>query len=99
LNPTNTNFYNIDGSNPYDFVIFPNPFKEEFYISFDLKKSTKVTYMITNKLGQIIQESEEMDIEMGKYKININLKEKSQATSITVIFDNKYYVSKKLEQL
>ena len=98
LNPTNTNFYNIDGKNPYEIEIYPNPFKEDFYISFDLNKSTKVAYMITNQLGQLIQESEEMDIEKGKYKIDINLKEKSNPAAITVIFDNKYYVTKKLKQ-
>ncbi len=99
LNTSNINEYLIDGKNPYDVMIFPNPFKENFNVKFNLDKNTTINYSITNAKGQIIQQSENKIYNSGEHQLNIDIKHKQPETLlINVVFDNKYFVTKKIIQ-
>jgi hypothetical protein len=95
---TSTSEYAIDGKNPYDVVIYPNPFKNEFSILFAMPKTMKVSYMVTNSLGQIILKSKNEIYTSGEHSLNVDFEidQNTELLYLTVIFDNKYYVTKKL---
>jgi hypothetical protein len=90
----------IDGHNPHDMDIFPNPFQKEFTASFHLIEATKVSYIITNALGKIIQKTSSQQLPAGNHTITIAIDDEHSGGPIlmTMIFDDIYYVSKKLIQ-
>lgn len=88
--------HSINGNNPYDFVLYPIPFKDQFKIQFNLKNNTSVSYFVCNSLGQIIKSSENTDFKNGEHFIDVSLPENAQPLFITVVFDNKFYVHKKI---
>lgn len=100
VNPLSINEFKIDGKNPYQIEVFPNPFKNDFTVKFKMESSAKISYFLTNNLGQIIQKTDNKLYPNGNNEIKIDLL-KSSANEImflTVVFDNKYYVTKKLIQ-
>lgn len=87
----------IDGGNLFDFNIYPNPFKNNFNISFELNTVTRVSVIISNKLGQIIYNSNNKNFNAGENILNIELNDNyNKYLFVTVIFDDKFYVSKKI---
>lgn len=88
----------IDFTNPYDITIFPVPFENEFTINFNLNKPTRVAYYITNQLGQIVQSTENIKFDSGKNKIQLKINENSGIFYVTVVFDNEFYVTKKINK-
>lgn len=85
----------VDGRNPYDIAVFPNPAKEKLQVNFTLDKPTTVGYFITNSAGQIIREEILGDKLNGEQNIRINLNNTSpQMLMVTFVFDDKYYVTK-----
>lgn len=44
--------------NPYQIEVFPNPFKNDFTVKFKMESSAKISYFLTNNLGQIIQKTD-----------------------------------------
>lgn len=98
LNPVLINEYEINGKNPYDITVFPNPFKDELTVAFHVNDPVKASWFITNSLGQIISESETKSFPMGNNTIDVTLKtnENFEQLFLTLIFDDKYYVTKKL---
>ncbi len=96
--PTTTNEYKIDGQPPYEVSILPNPFDKEFSVTFNTKHSVKVGYFISNSAGQIIKDSPNELYNSGLNSINITL-DHSQSSGLyhlTLVFDNKHYISKKI---
>jgi hypothetical protein len=97
-NPLSIHEHEIDGKNPYSITVHPNPFKNDFIIKFFSDKAVHVGYFITNNSGHILLQSEVNLCSTGENTIEINMNHKQNAGQLflTVIFDNKYYVSKKL---
>lgn len=58
VNPLSINEFKIDGKNPYQIEVFPNPFKNDFTVKFKMESSAKISYFLTNNLGQIIQKTD-----------------------------------------
>jgi len=96
--PESINEYQIDGSNPYIVSVYPNPFEETFKILFSLEKPVNVNYLITNSLGQIVLQSEPSIFESGDHSIDVKIKKTVpvEPLFLILVFDNKYYVTKKL---
>jgi hypothetical protein len=97
-NPISIKETSIDGKNPFDVDVFPNPFKTEFTVKFDLKNDTKVTYVVTNEHGQILEKSENKVFTAGENQIKLSFPAVTDKNELllTIIFDNKFYVTKKL---
>lgn len=87
----------IDGTNPYEVVIIPNPFEQEIKVSFELDRPVSVDYFVTNIQGQLIKQGNFGTTQTGinSYKINFSSIE-SQALQITFVFENRYYVTKRM---
>ncbi len=97
-NPLSTNEHKIDGKNPYKITIHPNPFKNDFRINFHSDKEVHVNYLITNNSGHILLQSEDILCASGNNTIDVNWNNKKNVGQLflTVIIDNKFYMSKKL---
>lgn len=100
VNQLSINEFEIDGKNPYQIEVFPNPSKSDFTVKFKMDNSAKISYFITNNLGQIIQKTDNIPYPNGNNEIKINLSKptSSEILFLTFVFDNKYYVTKKLIQ-
>lgn len=100
VNPLSIMEFEIDGKNPFDITIYPNPFENNFNIKFITNNAVKVSYIITNNLGQIVSKSETETFANKENTIEVKMNNNSNAEQlfITLIFDDKYYVSKKLMQ-
>ena len=87
----------IDGKNPYDVIIYPNPYDHTFFIEFNLERPTGVSYFITNNLGQIIYKKVFAEKLTGAQKLSFTSEDQTtQYIMVTFIFDDKYYVTKKI---
>lgn len=88
----------VDGSNPFDVLAFPNPFEDRVTVRFQLDKATKTDYFLTNIHGQIIKQGEYINQEIGRNELIINIPNNpsNQVLILTVIFEDKFYVSKKI---
>ncbi|MBU1369403.1 MAG: hypothetical protein KJ578_03135 [Bacteroidetes bacterium] len=97
-NPVSINEFEIDGKNPFDVAVFPNPFKNEFFVTLNLNNEASVSYLVTNSLGEIILESDTEIFSKGEKTIPVKFRRKNKPEQLflTVIFDDKYYVTKKL---
>lgn len=88
----------VNGTNPYEVEFFPNPFGQHISMKFTLDKSTELAYVITNSLGQIIEKTPNKRFEAGTHQLKTNIVADKSADKVivTVVFDNKYYVTKNL---
>lgn len=88
----------INGNNPYTIDVYPNPFKDKFTVKFSLEKPTQVSFIITNTLGQVIQNAENKVYAEGEHAIDVSFKTQQQDKIIflTVVFDNKFFAFEKL---
>ena len=98
FNPLSLNEFEIDGNNPFDISVFPNPFKNEFFVKFNAEKTVKASYFLTNGLGQLLIKSDTKSYNKGENTISISVKSENIGESLffTIIFDDKYYVTRKL---
>lgn len=88
----------IDGSNPYSFKIYPNPATTDFTIEFDTADAGNAYYYISNTAGQILKRNTLKNIHPGNNKIIITLDEQIAAQNlfVTVVFENKFFVTRQL---
>lgn len=96
--PLSVNEFEIDGKNPYDVTVSPNPFNNSFSVKFDVNQTVKAGYFISNSLGQIVKKTSNENFNSGENTLNIELDDKLSSGQyiITFVFDNKYYVTKKI---
>lgn len=95
---TPSGFHAIDGTNPFDISVFPNPAVNELEVTFDLKKDAAVTYYITNQQGQLIMQRQSISAKTGANTLHIELQNPvaQQTLFLTFIVDDKFYVTKKV---
>jgi len=86
----------IDGTNPYDFKIFPNPADTHLYINFKLAAAVSVRYFVSNSMGQIIQQGVfgKMQIGDNTAKLTIDSSIQPQMLYVTLVFDDRYYTTR-----
>lgn len=94
----NTGKIQIDGSNPYDISVSPNPTKINVNVKFKIDKKIQIQYFLHDIKGNILQKNIITDVKIGLNKCNINLPEINHegVLYITFIFENKYFVTKKI---
>ena len=88
----------INGNNPYDIKVFPNPAKEQINISYMLEKLIPVNYFITSSNGQILQQGQIAQQGVGEniQSISLTTLNAKQPIFVTFVFDHKYFVTKKV---
>ena len=87
----------IDGKNPYGVEVSPNPFSENFKFSFVLNKTAKINWFVTDLSGKMIAKDQARSFNSGKQEIAVSTgKIPNQNLMLTVIFDDTFYVTKKL---
>lgn len=96
--PVSITEYEIDGSNPHQIELFPNPFENDVMVRFNLNNATNVSYFVTNNLGQIVLQSDNRTYPDGAHELQLNLSQSAsnELLYLTVVFDNKYFTTKKL---
>lgn len=99
INNTPTGLKAIDGSNPYSFDVYPNPTDSQVNFTFDVANNAEtVDYIITNTLGQIVQQGTlDMPV-LGKnvHTITLNPQIAPQLLMVTLVFEGKYSVTQKI---
>lgn len=86
----------IDGSNPFDIAVFSDIGNNEIHVTFNPQNATKVRYILTNNLGQIVQSVGQVAHHSGENSVSIPFGSFEQPMLLTFIFDDRYYVSKKI---
>lgn len=90
--------YKLDGKNPYDIKVFPNPATGDFSFLFDIEKPTKISYILTDGSGKLLKRSVNQLFQPGQHSIRIS-QDYSISTGVvhlTVIFDDLYYATQKI---
>ena len=87
----------IDGNNPYDIMIYPNPADNSIIVKFDLVNKTNVHYYITNPLGQLVKQEQFVNNSAGVNNFTIRMDDvQPQILMVTFVFDDKFFVTKKV---
>lgn len=87
----------INGRNPFEVTLYPNPSKRNVFARFALTETTDVRYLLTDLEGKIIDEAEYEPMTPGEHEIKIGLKNnRPSILFLHVIFDNKFYVSQQI---
>ncbi|NTW23758.1 MAG: hypothetical protein HGA37_03585 [Lentimicrobium sp.] len=88
----------IDGTNPYSLKIYPNPASAEITFELNTEVPENSHYFITNTSGQIIDNGVLKSIETGsnKYQIIPDLRTRNQTLFLTVVIENKYFLTDKV---
>jgi hypothetical protein len=89
----------INGQNPFDVFIYPNPVTQVIDASFEVNGASTINYLVTTANGQIIMQGEVITEQQGKHHATIHLPANlsAQTLFITFIQDNKYYVTKPVQ--
>ncbi len=91
-----TGIEEMDGSNPYQMEIYPNPTEEMLTINFSLKTPKKAYYMLSNELGQIAMEGDiKGDAGMNNKELDLS-SVASGSYVLTLVIDDKFFNSKKV---
>uniref|UniRef100_UPI004049DBAC hypothetical protein n=1 Tax=Flavobacterium sp. TaxID=239 RepID=UPI004049DBAC len=88
----------VDGANPFDFTISPNPTATNVVrLQFNLPQVATVDYFVTSINGKMLDDGEIVGLNRGENTMNFNLPDTQDSVLIvTFVFDNKFYVSKKV---
>lgn len=88
----------LDGSNPYDLVVFPNPAGNIVTLKFNLDKEVPVYFMLTDVQGKMHQQAPLRNIKAGTNEIAIPFSQFPSGKNyvVTLVFNHKFSVSKKI---
>ena len=92
--------HKIEGSNPFDFNLYPNPAEDHIKVTYELTEPASVGYFITASEGQLLQQGEITPTKLGKNTKTFLIDQSipSQLLYITLVFDNTFFVTKKLSK-
>lgn len=87
----------IDGKNPYEFTVFPNPAKKIINIKYNLEKTVPAEYFLTNSDGKILYEGKLNSLKgINYHKLYIDRTISDNFVFLTLIFDNKFFSTQKI---
>jgi hypothetical protein len=88
----------LDGRNPYNLVLFPNPAKDVVTLKFSMERLVPVYFMISDSSGKVHQQGPLRNVQAGSNELNIPFSHMPSGKTylITLIFNNKFSTSKKL---
>jgi hypothetical protein len=97
FNP-NLSVNNVDGKNPFQFTITPNPAVEDkVRISFYLDTIADLDYFITSIEGRLLDEGQIIKTKLGENSFDLSLKNANEKiVLITFVLDNKFYNTQKV---
>jgi hypothetical protein len=87
----------VDGKNPYSLRAYPNPTSSSVTLEFNAKRDGKATYFVTAASGQVLLTGM-LDVVSGINKNQINLPSgySAQWLEITVVLEDKYFMTAKI---
>jgi hypothetical protein len=90
----------IDGQNPYSIKVYPNPTDSEFTLEFNLDKLSEIYFYISNTKGQIIKKGDIIGQQIGlnNKTLEIDSSIPPQTLLLTVVIDNKFYITRKIRK-
>ncbi len=96
IKDTTTGVASINGNNPFNISVYPNPAKNKINIELSDTKFRKADYFITSLDGRMLQLGMFKQNELnGKiYTIDINSDIPAQNLSLTIVIDDVYYMTK-----
>lgn len=88
----------IDGSNPFQFEVIPTQIEQNYQLVIDNPFAARMDYYLTSIDGRILHKEHLIDLSLG---INEIILSKPEGVSngmhlITVVFDGKYFVTRKV---
>lgn len=88
----------IDGKNPYSLKIYPNPATSEITFELNADVPSDSQYFITNTSGQIVDTGDLKSTETGskRYQIMLDSRTRNQTVFLTVVIENKYFITNKV---
>lgn len=87
----------IDGHNPFEFSVFPNPSNGEVQLEYRCERKVLLEYYMTDVRGRMLKSAEFGEREPGYHKEIINIpKNQGQYVILTLVFDGKYFVSRQI---
>ncbi|WP_282787061.1 hypothetical protein [Flavobacterium croceum] len=92
------NNYSVPGKNPYDIVVSPNPsYTNKVKLQYYVDKIVTLDYFISSLDGKIIDDGEIQGSHIGNNTLDFEIDAPNNSTvMLTFIFDDKYYVTKKV---
>lgn len=95
---TSTGEHLIEGVNGYEFEVYPNPVSDEMKLHYQMQKKTDVVYYITGADGKLWKQGTLTDNTAGQNEQIIKLPANipAQTLMVTLIFDQKYFVTRKV---
>lgn len=92
------NLEEVNSKSPYDVAIYPNPNNGNFTLKFYLNTNVDVYYFLSNSLGEIVKESYIKNTRVGDNKevVKLNKHLDTGIYFITIVFNNEYYLSRKI---
>ncbi len=88
----------IEGKNPYGFTVLPNPITNKINIEFYGPDNGSLSYFISNEVGEIIRRGDLVN-ELGnrnKWSLVVDREWASHTLVLTLIVDDRYYLSRKI---
>jgi hypothetical protein len=89
----------INGANPFDLNVYPNPVISEIVLHLNMDRTSDIYYFISGIDGRILQEGTLDAMQQGithSRKIELSEGIKPQVLILTVVVDNKYYLTRKI---
>ncbi len=88
----------VDGTNPYSFVVYPNPVKDLIHLQVDLTKQVPVHYLLSTLDGKLIAEGELEKVQMGlnHWAIELPSEQVTRNMMLTLVFENRFFVTKQV---
>ncbi|MDD2985333.1 hypothetical protein [Flavobacterium sp.] len=88
----------LDGSSPFAFSVSPNPITQDtINLSFTIPYQADLEYIISNLEGKILEEGSINKLNLGNNEMRFTLTEnQSKVLILTLVFDHKFYQSKKI---
>lgn len=90
-----TNIKPIKGSHEYNVDVYPNPADNYINITLSQEQFTSAYYYLTNMGGQLLQHGELTNKQgNSKFRVSFENKIEPQQIHLTVVIDDKYFISK-----
>ena len=87
----------INGQNPYEFIVFPNPAEKIINLKYNLEKIVDTEYFLTNPSGTILHEGMLNSVPgINNHKLHIDKAIRDNFVFLTLIFDNKFFSTQKI---
>jgi hypothetical protein len=86
----------INGANPYEVEVFPNPASDRVSIRYQLKNTKPTEYFITTTEGRMLTKGIFYDQIQGSNLHTISLPPERGLMLLTLVFENKFFVTKQI---